>query len=207
MSQSFIMLKPESSLYIETILTELQNDGYSVNNSYLIKNYKSFARGIYYISNFIKDPKYYKIIEACIEAEILLFGNEALLIEVQNGQTLMEHLIHLDKVKSRIRKMISLSKSKTLQAFIDVDKLKIECPASTYGNIKILSDNQDLQEIYKANTETGNFVCFYLSYLHSIDANLDIYEKSIRFIQTSEHLQQLQNNEFEIIQKYKTYHI
>lgn len=110
MSQSFVMLKPESSLYIENILAELLKEGYSVYDSYLIKNYKSFARKIYYIANYIKDPRYYKIIEACIEAEILLFGNEALLLGVQNEQAIMEHLIHLDKVKSRVRRMISLSK-------------------------------------------------------------------------------------------------
>lgn len=207
MSKSFVMLKPESSLYIKTILTELQKDGYSVYDSYLIKNYKSFAREIYYIANYIKDRRYYKIIEACIEAEILLFGNEALLLGVQNEQSLMKHLIHLDKVKSRVRRMISLSKSKTLQAFIDVDKLGIECSASTYGNIQILSNDKELQEMYKSNTEIGNFVCFYLSYLHSIDAELDIYTKTMDFIQTSDYLRQLQKNEFEIIQKYKTYHI
>lgn len=83
----------------------------------------------------------------------------------------------------------------------------IQCPASTHGNIQILSNDKELQEIYKSNRETGNFVCFYLSYLHSIDAELDIYTKTMNFIQTSDHFRQLQKNEFEIIRKYKTYHV
>lgn len=207
MSKSFVMLKPEAAFYIDTILANLYEEGYSIYASYLITNYKSFAKEIYRIANYIKDPRYYEIIVACIEAEILLFGNNALLLGVENEQSLMEHLIHLDKVKSKIRRKISLSKSKTLQAFIDVDKLGLECSTSTYGNIQILSENGKQQEIYKSNTEVGKFVCFYLSYLHSIDANLDIYTKTMDFIQASDYLRQLQENEFNIVQKYRTYHI
>lgn len=207
MSQSFVMLKPESVFYIDNILAELEKEEYSIFSSYLITNYKLFAEEIYYIANYVKDPKYYEIIKACIEAETILFGNEALLLGVQNSQDLMSHLVHLDKVKSGIRKRLSLSKTKTLQAFIDIDKLGMECSASSIGNIQILSEDNELQKMYKANTETGNFVCFYLSYLHSIDADLTIYTKTIDLIQTSKHLRLLQSHEFEIAQKYKTYHI
>lgn len=207
MSRSFVMLKPESVFYIESILTELQKEGYSIYVSYLITNYKLFAKEIYYIANYIKDPKYYEIIKSCIDAEVLLFGNEALLLGVQNEQDLMEHLIHLDKLKSRIRRIISLSKTKTLQAFVDVDKLGLECSSATYGNIQILSEDKKIQEPYKANTEIGNFVCFYLSYLHSIDDELDIYTKTMDFIQSSNHLQKLQKNDLEFVRKYRTFHI
>lgn len=207
MSQSFIVLKPESALYIDTILNELNQNGYSFYAPHLITNYQSFAREIYYIANYIKDPKYYEIIVACIEAEILLFGNVGLLLGVQNDENLMDHLTHLDRLKSKIRKMISLSKTKALQAFIDINKIGMACSASTYGSIQILSSDQKLQEIYKSNTEVGNFVCFYLSYLHSIDAELGIYKKTMDFIQTTEHLRKLKDSEFELAQKYKTFHI
>lgn len=83
----------------------------------------------------------------------------------------------------------------------------MECSASSIGNIQILSEDNELQKMYKVNTETGKFVCFYLSYLRSIDADLTIYTSTMDFIQTSKHLRLLHNHEFKFAQKYKTYHI
>ncbi len=206
MSQSFVMLKPESALYINEILEELQKEKFSIGKPYLIENYKSFAQAIYYIANYVKDPRYYEIIKACIEAETILFGNMAMLLSVSNEEDLIQHLIHLDQIKSRIRKVISLSKSKCLQAFIDVDKLDVDCSSATYGDIQILLDGCP-QETYKANTATGNFVCFYLSYMHTIDPEYGIYQKTIELIQNSHRLRPLSKSEFQITQKYKTYHL
>lgn len=206
MSHSFVMLKPESAFYITKVLEELQMDKFSIGEPYLIENYKSFAQAIYYIANYVKDPRYYEIIKACIEAETILFGNVAMLLSVSNEEDLIQHLIHLDRIKSRIRKAISLSKSKCLQAFIDVDKLDVNCSSATYGDIQILLDGC-LQETYKANTARGNFVCFYLSYMHTIDPEQEIYQKTIELIQNSHQLRPLSKTEFQIVQKYKTYHL
>ena len=206
MSKSFVMLKPESALYVTEIIEELKKEKFSILESCLIENYNSFAQHIYYIANYIKDPKYYEIIRACIEAEVILFGNNGLLLGVQNEEALMQHLIHLDRIKSRIRKAISLSKRKSLQAFIDVDRLGIDCSSATYGDIHILQ-NGCPQEMYKANTAPGNFACFYLSYMHTIDPEQDIYQKTTQLIQNSQQLRTLSSSEFQIAQKYKTYHL
>lgn len=209
MSESYILLKPESAIYIDFILDYLASEEYSIGNKCVIEDYKRFAEGLYYIGNYIKDPKYYEIIKACIEVEIRLFGNLALLIQTKNEESLLHHLIHLDRIKSEIRKRISLSKSKCLQAFVDVDKLGVECSCATSGEIKIIStDNEEpieIQPMYKFNAEPGRFVSFYLSYLHSLDTDIDIYKKSLEYISNFSQKTSINELEFKRIRKYQSF--
>ncbi len=202
----FFMLKPESAFYIEKIEELIKQDGWKIDDILLIEDYYHFAYDIYKICHFHHDRDFFEIIIAEMKIETRLFGNHGLILMIKNeNQKMLSFLQQLDDTKSKIRKEISVSKSRYLQAYINISKLNYNCNKAVKGIPKIVN-NQEIKQCYKTKDNFGEYISLYLSYLHTPDVELERYLKQMEYIQNS-HLKKITKKEFEFIKKHRTYYI
>jgi len=179
--KGFLLVKPDGLRYTKKVIKQLKKDKYKISGFYLIKDFLSFSDDIYKISKN-EDFNFYEIMHINNIIASKLWGNTAILIIVEKQEeSLLSFLRKLDKFKSQIRNIYSLSKQKILHVLINCDELGVDVSCSIKGEVKIVKDNDTLVP-YRYPDNHGNFVWIGFYLLHSSDCDNKIYEQEMNYI-------------------------
>ena len=102
--KAYVMLKPDSSTYINEILEIIKNK-VDIKKIFIMNKFKEDARKLY----CSKTDEYYKLILQHLEFNAHLFGNKGLIIELDSNCNVEDLLNTISRLKSEIRRNFSLS--------------------------------------------------------------------------------------------------
>ena len=205
-NQYFLMLKPEAYLYLDQIEGFLIENQFKIANYYKIDDYKSFAKDMYSISN-VNDQLFNNMLDVNIEVEKELFGNKSILLILEKKGKLSEDIYSLDKLKSKLRRDFSVSKRGVLFALINCDKLDYSPQIFTQGTPSVLDKNLNAQDMYKTKYVEGNYISFYLSYLHSPDRDIKHYYKQMNYIQNNSYVTEIQKSTWKKMKSLNSFYV
>ncbi len=183
--ESFILVKPCGSKYLDLIDEELEKDSFEVSGRYYVDDWATLDRELHQYQLTHCKQIFLENHAMSIWISNYFFGNSALIFKLRNHRCQkFEDLVHRTyNFKLKIRDMVSETQDGTCAIVVDINRVDITDRINEDNGFLKLENDGKITEFDDLFPQKGRYRGFFLNYVHCPDDSVESFEKELTILE------------------------